>query len=94
MAKSTKPIRHGTRYGYNMQGCRCEACTKANSAQAWAKYHVKAWDSGVMESLANAATFVGNDITIPSRLVVAAIRRYENKIKMEALKLYRKENPT
>lgn len=79
---------HGTKYAYN-EGCRCDACTKANSARKWAEKRVGHWDGHVEEAMREGVAFVDNDVTIPADVIAAAIRNYDRRIKTEALVLYR-----
>lgn len=88
-----KPIKkitaeHGTKYAYN-QGCRCDACTKANSARSWAERRIGRWDGGVVEGLLKGVCHVGDDIVITADDLYDAIRRHEHLIKLGALAAYR-----
>lgn len=80
---------HGSRTTYKA-GCRCPECVKAQSAYCWAQRRAKEWTAPVGEALLGASgadpvVFVGNDITIPSSLIVEALRKREKDVKIDAL---------
>ena len=82
-AKKFESVDHGTKYGYN-RGCRCDACTKANSASAWAERKIRQWDGDVAEALRNGVAFVG-DVTITAEEIYAALTRRQKMIKTDVL---------
>lgn len=90
MTKSASTItaEHGTKYAYN-QGCRCDACTKANSARSWAERKLGRWDGGVVEGLLKGMCHIDGDVTITADDLYDAIRRHEHQIKLGALTAYR-----
>lgn len=76
--------KHGTRYAYN-HGCRCAKCTKANSAWAWAQRKAKNWDTPIRAIFSECASIDGGKTLVPTEVLLAAFRKYEQKIGCEAL---------
>ena len=81
-------IKHGTKGTY-VRGCRCAACCAANSANAWAARKVKEWDGQFFDLdrdlPENTGFAIESGITIPSRMLIEALRRHEKSIKLDAL---------
>jgi len=82
--------KHGTRFEY-AAGCRCDKCTAANSAYAWAHRKVAEWDVPITEHFRNSGALVGKTVSIPAHILLQAIKRYEQQIKIEALSLFRRD---
>lgn len=80
---------HGTRAMYCREGCRCEACTAANSAYRWAERKKLGWDAPILKRL-TVASGVGPDggtMTVPAAVVAEAINALADEIRMTALSI-------
>lgn len=79
-------IRHGTRGAYINQKCRCEKCSAANSAYAYALRKVKGWDEPIAKRLivAEEPSAFGS-IAISADVLREALNNLADTIKTEAL---------
>jgi len=79
-------MQHGKRATYANHGCRCKLCTAAQSANVWARRQVKAWKAplrveGVQEAITDTPIF------IPPSVIMRALERKEQSIKIEAMEI-------
>lgn len=79
-------IKHGTRTGYR-NGCRCKACTQANSAYWYAQRRAERWDKPLQDVLAvkGALTLDGGKLELPAEIIAEAIDNLTSAIRVEAL---------
>lgn len=75
-------MKHGSRNAYN-EGCRCERCTAALAAHAWARRKVEGWEEPLR--VIEEPVITRDGVTIPSALIAKVMHEKQHQIKMKIL---------